>query len=130
VADSKRIGASVRRYSGFELHSTRCEVGRRARNGILCRPQRHSLLDVGFELAALGSSNSRRHVSQVRIPSMRSRITLSYESRARQSVNRVNCISRKLAGRTYRVETLVIGSHPIPRRATWKVEVLINPLKF
>jgi hypothetical protein len=57
VADSKRIGASVRRYSGFELHSTRCEVGRGARNGILCRPQRHNLLDVGFGLDALGSSS-------------------------------------------------------------------------
>jgi hypothetical protein len=55
VADTKRMAASGRRNFGFELHWTRCEVGRDAEKGTLCRLQRHNLLDVGFELSGPGS---------------------------------------------------------------------------
>jgi hypothetical protein len=62
VADTKRMAASGRRNFGFELHWTRCEVGQDTGNGLLCRVQRHNLLDVGFELSA--SNSPAQHVSQ------------------------------------------------------------------
>jgi hypothetical protein len=84
------MAASGRRNFGFELHWTRCEVGQDTGNGLLCRVQRHNLLDVGFELSA--SNSPAQHVSQARYSTMLSRIVLCHECRVRGPLYRANCV--------------------------------------
>jgi hypothetical protein len=36
---------------------------------------------------------------------------------------------RKSTERMFRIQNLVIGSYPIPRTATWEVDVLTDPPK-